>query len=109
MIISDAQCRRGWVFALKRDFPDLDFSLNGVVDGCHEAAAVIEHQHAGQNLHGVMIGRAAYHYPWHSLSDADRTVFGCSSNAASSRRQVGRIPTSPQRSHMCWFFCSDCS
>ncbi|KAK9818858.1 hypothetical protein WJX74_002305 [Apatococcus lobatus] len=41
-------------------------------------------------LHGVMIGRAAYNNPWECLSDADRAVFGASSNPAQSRRQVLR-------------------
>ncbi len=39
-------------------------------------------------LEGVMIGRAAYNGPWDCLSDADRAVFGASSNPAQSRRQV---------------------
>lgn len=75
------------MFALKRDFPSLDFSLNGVVDGCHEAAGIINHEQEGAKTHGVMIGRAAYHYPWQCLSDADRAVFG-KGNYAKSRRQV---------------------
>lgn len=79
--------RRGWVYALKRDFPTLDFSLNGVVDSCQEAAAVNELHCEGAQTHGVMIGRAAYHYPWQCLSDADRSVFG-TDNHASSRSQV---------------------
>lgn len=83
----DDVCRRGWVYALKRDFPSLDFSLNGVVDSCHEAAAVNGFSHEGAQTHGVMIGRAAYHYPWQCLADADRSVFG-QENHAISRRQV---------------------
>ena len=79
------------MYALKRDFPELQFSLNGVVDSCHEAAAVNSFSHDGAQTHGVMIGRAAYHYPWHCLSDADRSVFGVD-NAAASRRQVSCSP-----------------
>ena len=33
--------RREWVWALKRDFPHLAFSLNGQVEGCHAAAAAL--------------------------------------------------------------------
>ena len=56
-----ALCRRGWVFALKRDFPNLRFSLNGMVDSCNEAAALLGHGHDIEGLEGIMIGRAAYH------------------------------------------------
>lgn len=171
-------CRYEWVWALKRDFPHLQFSLNGGVMGCYEAAAALSHRqpasghpsHHQSALHGpphetygnghaelrpqnsapngnrqpesphqeypssnghgdvdrlqssvahchqtvaqpaesdaaelqgegqdsgdegglcgVMIGRAAYNSPWECLSDADRAVFGASSNPAKSRRQV---------------------
>lgn len=77
------------MYALKRDFPHLKFSLNGVVESCHEAAAINDYAHEGAQTHGVMIGRAAYNYPWLCLADADQSVFGAESNAASSRRQVG--------------------
>lgn len=75
------------MYALKRDFPGLHFSLNGVVDSCQEAAAVNGFSHQGAQTHGVMIGRAAYHYPWQCLADADRAVFG-TENCAKNRRQV---------------------
>ena len=76
------------MWALKRDFPDLEFSLNGVVQDCHEAAAAIQHEEAGARVHGVMIGRAAYHGPWACLSNADMAVFGAEANAAANRREV---------------------
>ena len=76
------------MWALKRDFPELEFSLNGVVQDCHEAAAALQHKEAGARLHGVMIGRAAYHGPWASLGNADRAVFGAAANAAANRREV---------------------
>lgn len=76
------------MWALKRDFPELEFSLNGVVQDCHEAAAALQHEEAGARLHGVMIGRAAYHGPWASLGDADRAVFGAAANASANRREV---------------------
>ncbi len=76
------------MWALKRDFPELEFSLNGVVQDCHEAAAALQHEEAGAQLHGVMIGRAAYHGPWACLGNADMAVFGAASNAAANRREV---------------------
>ena len=82
------------MYALKRDFPDLDFSLNGVVDSCHEAAAVNQYDRSGARTHGVMIGRAAYHYPWQCLSDADRAVFG-QENVATNRREVRPLLSDP--------------
>jgi tRNA-dihydrouridine synthase len=84
------------VYALKRDFPDLDFSLNGGVESCHGAAAALAHGAdgpGGARLAGVMIGRAAYHYPWACLADADVAVFGAEANAAASRREVGGFST----------------
>ena len=76
------------MFALQRDFPGLQFSLNGVVESCQEAAAINAHSHSGAQIHGVMIGRAAYNSPWLCLADADRSVFGAEANAAQNRRQV---------------------
>ena len=81
-------CRREWVWALGRDFPELNFSLNGVVQDCHEAAAALQHSQESANVHGVMIGRAAYHGPWACLGNADRAVFGAAVNAAANRREV---------------------
>ncbi|DBB08093.1 TPA: hypothetical protein ACH3X3_008292 [Trebouxia sp. C0006] len=84
--------KREWVLALKRDFPHLQFSLNGVVQNCQEAASIIGHRQegveGGGGLHGVMIGRQAFYQTWDCLADADRTVFGATSNPAISRRQV---------------------
>ena len=89
-------CRREWVWALGRDFPELEFSLNGVVQDCHEAAAALQHSQEGAHVHGVMIGRAAYHGPWACLGNADRAVFGAAANAAANRREVR--PCFPSRS-----------
>ena len=86
-------CRWEWVFGLKRDFPGLDFSLNGGVESCHNAAAALQHRpDGGGSVHGVMIGRAAFHSPWTCLGDADVAVFGAASNAAASRREVSGCP-----------------
>ena len=86
------------MWGLKRDFPELDFSLNGGLESCHQAAAALQHspsssaeEGAGDSscsIHGVMIGRAAFHAPWTCLSDADVAVFGAAANAAASRREV---------------------
>ena len=81
------------MWALKRDFPGLEFSLNGVVQDCHEAAAALEHEEAGARIAGVMIGRAAYHGPWACLGNADRAVFSAPSNAATNRREVMLSPS----------------
>lgn len=80
--------RYAWVFALKKHFPHLDFSLNGGVESCHVAAAALEHSVDGAKIHGVMIGRSAYHQPWACLADADVAVFRMDRNAAASRREV---------------------
>ena len=77
------------MYALKRDFPHLSFSLNGGVQSCQSGAAAMQLAPLeGASLTGVMIGRAAYNAPWACLADADRTVFGQPSNMASSRQQV---------------------
>lgn len=87
--------RREWVWALKRDFPHLAFSLNGQVEGCHSAARAIAAPvpalvsgAAGARIEGVMIGRAAYSAPWACLADADVAVWGAAANAATCRREV---------------------
>ncbi len=53
------------MFALRRDFPDLTFSINGGIGGPAEAAAILDSRLGTQHgVEGVMIGRAAYNYPW---------------------------------------------
>lgn len=69
------------VYALKRDFPDLEIVLNGGVQSLDEAAA-----HLGQGVDGVMIGRAAYQTPY-ILAEADRAIFG-EGRAPKTREQV---------------------
>ena len=70
------------VFALKRDFPDLEIVLNGGVQSLDEAAA-----HLAQ-VDGVMIGRAAYQNPY-LLAEADARFFG-EAAPAPSREAVAR-------------------
>jgi tRNA-dihydrouridine synthase A len=57
------------VHRLVEDFPQLHFTLNGGVLTLDEALHQLEH------VHGVMIGRAAYHHPY-ILAAADERVFG---------------------------------
>ena len=78
-----------WVYKLSEDFPHLKFSLNGGVQTIEEAKELLERRgEGGGKIHGVMIGRAAYQRPWHTLGSVDTEIFGESENPSSSRRQV---------------------
>lgn len=55
--------------ALKRDFPDLVFVLNGGIETLAQARAHLD------AVHGVMLGRAAYQEPW-LLAGVDAELFG---------------------------------
>ena len=70
----------GVVHALKRDFPQYEF----VINGGFKTLGQVEHQL--ETVDGVMIGREAYQNPW-ILADADARIFG-SPGEAPSRRQV---------------------
>lgn len=61
--------RHAVVHALKRDFPHLEFIINGGF----KTLAQVERQLAG--VDGAMIGREAYQNPW-VLADADARLFG---------------------------------
>lgn len=54
---------------LARDFPALTIVVNGGLAGDAAIAAQLDH------VDGVMIGRDAYHHPWH-MADWDRRFFG---------------------------------
>jgi len=82
--------RHQWVFALRRDFPHLSFSLNGGVGSTSEVDAILQSTIQGKKVEGVMVGRAAYNYPWQVLAVADTMIFGAGENPAKSRRQVVR-------------------
>ena len=56
-------------YRLRARFPDLQFILNGGIEGAAQALAHLEH------LDGVMIGRAAYHDPV-ELSRTHAALFG---------------------------------
>ncbi len=69
-----------WVYALKRDFPDLSIVINGGIQTLDECEAHLQH------VDGVMIGREAYQNPW-LLADVDRRLFG-TDNPSASRQQA---------------------
>ena len=58
-----------YVYALKRDFPELTIVINGGVT-THEAIAT-----QLERVDGVMIGRAAYHNPY-LVAEAEEYIFG---------------------------------
>ena len=57
------------VYRLQRDFPELTLVING---GIVSVAAVREHL---TQMHGVMLGRVAYHEPW-VLAQTDAALWG---------------------------------
>ena len=62
--------KRDVALALKRDFPDCVIVANGQIADLDTAQALID---AG--LDGVMVGRAAYHNPWH-MTQVDARLYG---------------------------------
>lgn len=71
---------------LKKDFPDLQFSINGGIKTYEEIEGFLDPKHG---LTGVMVGRLAYENPW-ILSDIDRRIYGLS-NPGFSRKEVLKI------------------
>ncbi|KAL2330773.1 hypothetical protein Fmac_018354 [Flemingia macrophylla] len=71
-----------YFYGLLRDFPDLTFTINGGITSIDEVNGALK---AG--AHGVMVGRAAYHNPWHILGHVDTAVYGAPSSDL-TRRQV---------------------
>ena len=57
------------VYQLKRDFPEVKFSINGGIMSLQQA----EEQY--RYVDGVMVGRQAYHDPW-MLTEVDQQLFG---------------------------------
>ena len=47
-----------WVYQLKKDFPNLQFTINGGIENCQE---ITEHL---EKVDSVMLGRAIYHNPF---------------------------------------------
>ena len=72
------------VYRLKRDFPHLEFVLNGGVLNLDQAGKQL------QQVDGVMIGREAYHNPW-ILAEVDRRLFGSTAHPGSRHQVIERL------------------
>jgi len=72
------------VHRLKRDFPGLEFVINGGLAAADEIAAQLE------VVDGVMLGRAAYHDPWR-LASLDAQIYGGRSVARSREDVVSEM------------------
>ena len=57
------------VFAVKQEFPELNFIINGGITSINEALSLLE------RVDGVMIGREAYNNPYF-LREVDNRIFG---------------------------------
>ncbi|KAL6843423.1 hypothetical protein ACP4OV_026745 [Aristida adscensionis] len=71
-----------YYFALLRDFPEVQFTLNGGITTIDQVCASIR-----QGAHRVMVGRAAYNNPWNMLGHVDREIYGMPTRGV-SRRQI---------------------
>lgn len=60
------------VYQLKNDFPELEIIINGGIETIDDVQDHLKH------VDGVMLGRAAYHYPWR-LSEVDSKIYGTDS------------------------------
>ena len=72
--------KHGYVYRLKREFPELTIVLNGGVNTLEEIDAHLD------RIDGVMLGRVAYHHSY-LLAQADVQLFG---GEAPTRAQVVR-------------------
>ena len=79
-----------WLIALARDFPHVQFTLNGGILSLEETTAALGYPFPPDacGITGVMIGREAYSNPWKVFGSADVDVWGESSNPAKSRREA---------------------
>lgn len=75
-----------WVLQLKKDFPNLEFTING---GFKEIYKIEDILKESNGLQGCMIGRLSYDNPW-ILSDFDR-VFYNKPNPGFNRREILEI------------------
>ncbi|XP_050210036.1 uncharacterized protein LOC126660521 isoform X2 [Mercurialis annua] len=71
-----------YYFALLRDFPDLRFTINGGINCIDEVNLALK-----EGAHGVMVGRAAYNYPWTLLGHVDSAIYG-EPESSLTRRQI---------------------
>ncbi|CAM9598748.1 unnamed protein product [Chrysoparadoxa australica] len=70
-----------YVYQLVRDFPDLDFTLNGGITTYREVEEALK-----GGAHGAMVGRAMASKPWY-WSQVDSRVYG-ETDPGLSRREV---------------------
>jgi len=68
------------VYQIKKNFPQLNITINGGVNTLVEAANHLKH------VDGVMIGREAYHNPY-MLAEADQLLYG-EDNTIPTRQQI---------------------
>ncbi|KAL9175543.1 hypothetical protein ABFS82_02G118400 [Erythranthe guttata] len=71
-----------YFYALVRDFPDLQFTINGGINTVDEV-----HTARMEGAHGVMVGRAACKDPWNILGNIDSAIYGAPPSSL-TRRQV---------------------
>ncbi|XP_038975043.1 tRNA-dihydrouridine(20/20a) synthase-like isoform X2 [Phoenix dactylifera] len=72
-----------YYFALLRDFPEVQFTINGGITGIDQVNAARR-----QGAHGVMVGRAAYNNPWSTLRHVDSAVYGIPTSSLSRRQPL---------------------
>ncbi|WP_435187801.1 tRNA dihydrouridine(20/20a) synthase DusA [Pseudothioglobus sp. nBUS_23] len=68
-----------WVYQLKKDFPNLKFSINGGIDSCEDIVGHLEY------VDGAMLGRSIYHNPF-LLEQIELEIF--KSNERSLNREL---------------------
>ena len=69
-----------WVYRLKREYPEVQFEINGGIKSLQDAKTHLE------QVDAVMIGRAAWDNPW-IFSQADQELFGIE-KTPTTRRQI---------------------
>ena len=74
----------GYVYRLKRDFPDLEIIINGGITTNEEIAEHLQH------VDGVMVGREAYHNPM-VMREWDRLFYGSGETPVSYAALVEKL------------------
>jgi len=69
-----------WVYELKKDFPQIQITINGGITSCLEIKSHLDY------VDGVMLGRAVYNNPF-LLSEVDSDIFSEKKNPI-NREQV---------------------
>ena len=72
-----------WVYELKKDFPQIQITINGGITSCSEIKSHLDY------VDGVMLGRAVYNNPF-LLSEVDSDIFSEKKNPI-NREQVLKI------------------